>query len=106
MRRNLLGYRAEVVEDMFGASDALAEVLSDTLGDGGRVLLVADSNVVSHTSWLGQKIGRYFISIVYVFAVITLTIWISLLIDNTLTKVERGRSVIVEQEAVIARRYT
>ena len=60
MRRNLLGYRAEVVEDMFGASDALAEVLSDTLGDGGRVLLVADSNVVSHTSWLGQKIGRYF----------------------------------------------
>ena len=60
MRKNLLGYRAEVVEDVFGASDALAETLSDTLGEGGRALLVADSNVVSHTSWLGPKIGHYF----------------------------------------------
>lgn len=59
MRRNLLKYRAEVVNGVFGESDALAETLAETLGEGGRVLLAADTNVVSHSSGLGAKIGRY-----------------------------------------------
>lgn len=59
MRRNLLGYRVEIVEDSFGESEVLAEVLDGSLGEGGRVLLVADSNVVTHTEGLGPKIGRY-----------------------------------------------
>lgn len=59
MRKNLLKYRAEVVKGVFGESDALAETLAETLGEGGRVLLAADTNVVSHTNGLGAKIGRY-----------------------------------------------
>ena len=59
MRRNLLGYRVEIVQDSFGESDVLAEVLKENLGENGKVLLVADSNVVSHTAELGPKIGRY-----------------------------------------------
>ena len=59
MRRNLLKYRAEVVKGVFGESDALAETLAETLGEGGRVLLAADTNVVSHTNGLGAMIGRY-----------------------------------------------
>lgn len=59
MRKNLLNYRVEIVEDSFGESEVLAEILGESLGDGGRVLLVADSNVVTHTEGLGSKIGRY-----------------------------------------------
>lgn len=59
MRRNSLGYRVEIAEDSFGVSETLAEILEENLSDGGRVLLVADSNVVTHTDGLGPKIGRY-----------------------------------------------
>jgi 3-dehydroquinate synthase len=59
MRKNLLGYRVEIVQDSFGESGVLAEVLKENLGENGKVLLVADSNVVSHTAELGPKIGRY-----------------------------------------------
>ena len=82
----------------------MAEGQKWRIQDVGRLLKESVKAIFEGEFLLRLKIGRYFISIVYVFAVITLTIWISLLIDNTLTKVERGRSVIVEQEAVIARR--
>lgn len=61
MRKNCLKYPVEVVEDVFGASSALADALRAAVAEGTspRVLLVADYNVVQHTSGLGTKIGRY-----------------------------------------------
>ena len=72
--------------------------------DIGQLLKNSVKAIFEGEFLLRLKIGRYFINIVAVFIVITLTIYISLLIDNTLTKVERGKTVIAEQEAVIAMR--
>ena len=74
------------------------------VSDIGQLLKNSVKAIFEGEFLLRLKIGRYFINIVLVFVVITLTIWISLLIDNTLTKVERGKNVIAEQEAVIAMR--
>lgn len=51
---------------------------------------------------LRLNIGRYFIHIASCCAVAALTIWISLLIDSTLTKVQRNRKTIEEQQTEIA----
>ena len=72
--------------------------------DIGQLLKNSVKAIFEGEFLLRLKIGRYFINIVLVFVVITLTIWISLLIDNTLTKVERGKNVIAEQESIIAMR--
>ena len=74
------------------------------LSDIGQLLKNSVKAIFEGEFLLRLKIGRYFINIVAVFIVITLTIYISLLIDNTLTTVERGKTVIAEQEAVIAMR--
>ena len=72
--------------------------------DIGQLLKNSVKAIFEGEFLLRLKIGRYFINIVLVFIVITFTIYISLLIDNTLTKVERGKTVIAEQEATIAMR--
>ena len=51
---------------------------------------------------LRLNIGRYFIYIASCCTVVALTIWISLLIDSTLTKVQRNRKTIEEQQNEIA----
>ena len=60
MLKNCLDYRVEIVEDAFGESPVVAEVLKEVTGaEEPRVLLVADQNVVQRTQGLGTRIGRY-----------------------------------------------
>ena len=60
MRKNCLPYPVEFVDDAFGTSPVLAEVIKKTSGaKAPKLLIVADSNVVHHTENLGVKIGRY-----------------------------------------------
>lgn len=54
MPKNCLNCPVEIVEDVFGASDALARLIGER-----KVLLVADSNVVQRTEGLGTRIGAY-----------------------------------------------
>ena len=50
---------------------------------------------------LRLNIGRYFIHIASCCLLVAATIWISLLIDNTLTKVQRNRLTIKAQQDTI-----
>lgn len=60
MRKNCLGYPVELVEDAFGSSPVLADMIKKaTSSSSPRVLIVADQNVVQHTEGLGPKIGGY-----------------------------------------------
>ena len=54
MPKNCLSYPVEFVEDVFGASAKLAEIVGSA-----KVLLVADLNVVQRTENLGTRIGTY-----------------------------------------------
>ena len=47
---------------------------------------------------LRLNVGRYSIHILYTFLLIVFTIWISLMIDNTLTKVEKNKEILREME--------
>lgn len=49
---------------------------------------------------LRLDIGRYFVHIVYTFFLIAMVIWISLMIEGTMTKVERSKSELRELEIV------
>ncbi|MBR4826659.1 MAG: hypothetical protein IKZ91_02095 [Bacteroidales bacterium] len=49
---------------------------------------------------LRLNIGRYFIHIVYVFFLFAMVIWISLMIESTMTKVERSKAKLQELEIV------
>ncbi|MBO4671670.1 MAG: hypothetical protein J5640_07520 [Bacteroidales bacterium] len=49
---------------------------------------------------LRLNIGRYFIHIVYAFFLIAMVIWISLMIESTMTKVERNKAILHELEIV------
>ena len=44
--------------------------------------------------------GRYFIHIVYTFFLFAMIIWISLMIESTMNKVERNKAVLRELEIV------
>ena len=60
MRKNCCEYPVVTVSDVFGESDALAEVLQKASGSKTpRVQIVADLNVVQRTDELGPRIGRY-----------------------------------------------
>ena len=49
---------------------------------------------------LRLNVGKYFVHIVYVFFLFAMVIWISLMIENTMTKVERSKAVLQEIEIV------
>ena len=49
---------------------------------------------------LRLNVGRYFIHIVYAFFLFALVIWISLMIDNTQSKVEKNKRTLQELEIV------
>ncbi|MCR5327141.1 MAG: hypothetical protein K6E37_10420 [Bacteroidales bacterium] len=49
---------------------------------------------------LRLNVGRYFIHIVYTFFLIAMVIWISLMIESTMTKVERNKAILHELEIV------
>lgn len=47
---------------------------------------------------LRLNVGKYFIHIIYTFFLLGITIWISLKIDMTLTKVEQNKEILNEME--------
>ena len=49
---------------------------------------------------LRLNVGRYFIHIVYAFFLFAMAIWISLMIESTMTKVEKGKAELRELEIV------
>lgn len=49
---------------------------------------------------LRLNVGRYFVHIAYTFFLFAMVIWVSLMIDNTLSKVEKNNKVIQELEIV------
>ena len=60
MQKSCYSYPVEFVEDVFGESSVLADLLKKSTGsDEPKVLIVADMNVVQRTEGLGTKIGRY-----------------------------------------------
>ena len=60
MQKSCYSYPVEFVEDVFGESSVLADLLKKVTGSGEpKVLIVADMNVVQRTEGLGTKIGRY-----------------------------------------------
>jgi len=60
MQKNCYSYPVEFVDDAFGESPVLAEVLKSVSGaEAPRVMIVADLNVVQRVEGLGAKIGRY-----------------------------------------------
>ena len=60
MQKSCFSYPVEFVEDVFGESAVLADVLKKATGsESPKVFIVADLNVVQHTEGLGSRIGRY-----------------------------------------------
>jgi len=60
MQKNYCNYPVEFVDDAFGESSVLTDLLKKVSGsDTPKALLVADMNLVQHTEGLGAKIGRY-----------------------------------------------
>ena len=60
MQKKCFSYPVEFVEDVFGDSAVLADVLKKVTGaEQPKILIVADLNVVQRTEGLGSKIGRY-----------------------------------------------
>ena len=49
---------------------------------------------------LRLDVGRYFIHIVYTFFLFAMIIWISLMIESTMNKVERNKAILHELEIV------
>ena len=68
------------------------------LADLGTFLKNSLSAIVRGEFLLRLNIGRYFIHIIYTFLLIGITIWISLMIDTTLTKVEKNKETLKEME--------
>lgn len=60
MQKKCCNYPVEFVEDVFGESSALADIVkARSRSHEPRILLVADMNVVHRTEGLGTKIGKY-----------------------------------------------
>lgn len=70
----------------------------------GKLLLNSIKAIFKGEFLLRLRIGDYFLHIAWCFCIVALTIWMSLLIDNTLTRVEKGKAVISRLESEIAER--
>lgn len=70
--------------------------------DFGRLLKNSLQAIFKGEFLLRLKIGRYYIHIAWCVMVMALTIYVSLLIDNTLTKVVANNRIIEAQKTEIA----
>lgn len=70
----------------------------------GKLILNSVKAIFKGEFLLRLRIGDYFLHIAWCFCIVALTIWMSLLIDNTLTKVEKGKAVISRLDNEIAER--
>ena len=68
--------------------------------DLGRGLKNSFRAILKGEFLLRLNVGRYFVHIVYSFFLIARVIWISLMIENTMTKVERNKATLHELEII------
>ena len=66
--------------------------------DVGRLLKESFKAILHGQFLLRLNIGRYFIHIVYTFFLFGMLIWFSLVVDNTLAKVEKNQAAIMVYE--------
>lgn len=72
--------------------------------DLGRLLLNSLKAIFKGEFLLRLRLGDYLLHITWCFFIVALTIWLSLMIDKTMTKVERGKAILTEQKEEIAQR--
>lgn len=70
------------------------------ISDVGRFLRESLIAIIKGEFLLRLNIGRYFLHIVYIFFLCGMVIWTSLMIDSTLTEVEKNKREIRELEIV------
>ena len=68
------------------------------ISDIGTVLRNSLSAIMRGELLLTLNVGKYFVHILYTFFIFVLVIWISLMIDSTMAKVERGKKTIAQLE--------
>ena len=66
------------------------------LADVGAFFKNSFSAILKGEFLLRLNVGRYFIHIVYTFVLLAVTIWISLMIDTTMAKVEKNKKELEE----------
>lgn len=69
-----------------------------SLADLGTLLKNSISAVLKGEFLLRLNVGRYFIHIMYTFLLIGISIWISLMIETSLTTVEKNKETLKEME--------
>ncbi len=74
------------------------------LADIGQFLKNSFLAVLKGEFLLRLNVGRYFVHIAYTFLLFGLIIWISLMIETTLSKVEKNKAEITELEIVHAQK--
>ncbi|MBQ9660103.1 MAG: hypothetical protein IJV37_02400 [Bacteroidales bacterium] len=70
------------------------------IADIGQFFKNSFTAVLKGEFLLRLNIGRYFIHIAYTFLLFGLIIWISLMIETTMSKVEKNKAVLKELEIV------
>lgn len=70
------------------------------LADIGTFLKNSFVAILKGEFLLRLNVGRYFVHIVYTFFLFAMVIWISLMIDSTLSKVENNNKTIQELEII------
>lgn len=68
--------------------------------DLGKLLVNSFKAILKGEFLLRLNIGKYFIHIVYVFFLLSMVIWVSLMIETTMNKVEKNRATLKELEIV------
>lgn len=68
--------------------------------DLGRALRNSLRAIMKGEFLLRLNIGRYFVHIIYTFFLIAMVIWISLMIESTMTKVESNKATLHELEII------
>lgn len=66
------------------------------MADIGTFLKNSGKAILKGEFLMRLKIGKRFVHILFTFLMLALTIWISLMIESSLAKVERGRKELVE----------
>lgn len=66
------------------------------IADIGTFLKNSGIAILKGQFLLRLNVGRYFVHIIYTFILFAAVIWISLMIDNTMAKVEKGKKELEE----------
>jgi len=78
--------------------------LKNALPTAGEFLKNSFTAVLRGEFLLRLNVGRYFIHIIYTFVLFGIAIWVSLMIDTALTKVEKNKATIREMEILYSQK--